>query len=176
MTRLVNILVLECSPFRVCASLFQEEKKNLKGEVWRGCLIRVGRIIPYDRVCFGQDDEERAIQLCLVLLRRGRKTCSFFFPFWEMSGRSIYKMLYDLYSTLLSEIFVRNRNYCNLSVLLPDSSFLKSQSFLGTVITKLKIQYMILTIGHLRFTLNDAYVCNLALCWELHLYMQCIIS
>ena len=41
-------LVLECFPLRVGASPFQEEKENLKGEVWKGCLIQVGRIRSYD--------------------------------------------------------------------------------------------------------------------------------
>lgn len=65
-----------------------------------------------------------------------------------------------MYSILLNEIVVRNTSYCNLSLLLSDSYLFKGQSFLGNVITKLKIQYMIiLTIVHLRFTLHVCFMC-----------------
>lgn len=90
-TRLVYSLVLECFPLRVCASPFQEEKKNLKrrhfGEdasfKWREKDLMTKIVLA--------KITEMEIQLCLLFLHRSRKTYYLFFSFLEVRNGAFRK-------------------------------------------------------------------------------------
>lgn len=67
-------------------------------------------------------------------------------------------------------------NQCNLFLLLSNSSFLKGQTFLGSVITKLNNiihDYFDCSTPQISFA-SVHCVCNLTLCCQLHLYMWII--